>query len=77
MRSGTQFGEWLAARDGQAHYYINGKALCGCTLPGTKEVQRKRTSRKEKQPDGALITPYCETCSEANERRWVGRQHRS
>lgn len=66
------FGEWLTAPDGTAHYVLAGACLCGAKVkkfggpPVRKPVAGTTTT-------GAIVTPLCFQCLDLNVARWQGK----
>lgn len=58
------FGEWLAPANGDAHYFLGTRSLCG------------RRSKAGEPPrwgqSGSLTGTFCAACKAANTARWMG-----
>ena len=64
------FGEWLTAPDGTAHYVLAGKCLCGAKVKEfTGPPQRKHFPYTT--TPGKIVTPLCQECEYQNFIRWA------
>ncbi len=64
------FGAWFVCLDGQAHYRLRGRALCGSGAALTSEPLRKRASADDFF--GRVTKTFCPTCRKRNVARWAG-----
>jgi hypothetical protein len=73
--SSDDFGAWLTAPDGKAHYVLGGKCLCGARVKkfGGPPAREQLPNR----PPGKWITPYCDECETENFVRWAKKGGRS
>lgn len=70
MAAGEEdFGEWRTAPDGQAHYVLGGKCLCGAKVKSFGGPPRR--DQPPAGPPRKYITPLCEDCMTVNYIRWA------
>jgi hypothetical protein len=65
----VDFGSWLTAPDGTAHYVMDGKCLCGANVK--KWGGAPKRDRPVTGPPRKYLTPLCQRCLDQNYLRWA------
>jgi hypothetical protein len=67
------FGSWETLTDGNAHYVLNGKCLCGAKVTKSSGPPQRKPQTGAGD-SGAYVTPLCEECKSINDARWSGKK---